>query len=66
MTLSSTKLTFLMICFRLSLLQRDYAMGQLPFCEFSVRSRNSIETLKQIDNQKKMLLSFDKFEIGSK
>lgn len=55
-----------MTCFRLSLLQRDYAMGQLPFCEFSVKSRNSIETLKLIDNQKKMLLSFDKFEIGSK
>jgi len=46
--------------YKLSLLQRDFALGLLPFCEFSVKSRNSIDTLKLIDSQKKMLLSFDK------
>ena len=40
------------------MIQRDFSLGLLPFSEFSVKSRNSIETLKIIDNQKKML-TFD-------
>lgn len=45
--------------FRLSLLQRDYSLGSIQHCEFSVKSRNSLETLKKIDSQKKML-SFER------
>ena len=40
---------------RLALLQRDFASGALPFAEFSVKSRDSIQVLKKIDEQKKII-----------
>ena len=40
---------------RLSLLQRDFALGTVPFAEFSVKSRDSIQVLKKIDEQKKII-----------
>ena len=55
-----SKLSTTISIFRLSLIQRDFGLGTIPFCEFSVKSRNSIETLKLIDSQKKMLLAFGK------
>jgi len=40
---------------RLSLLQRDFSLGTVPFAEFSVKSRDSIQVLKKIDEQKKII-----------
>ena len=35
--------------------QQQYASGEMSFSEFSVKSRDSIEALKKIDSQKKIM-----------
>ena len=48
---------------KLSVLQTDYAMGVIPLEEFSVKSRNSIDTLDKIIKEKEFLIFDDKRDV---